>query len=51
MLFETNGTDSQQQEQIAYLKKRYRSVAMLSETSEDDPTQKRRKLFYLGDPS
>jgi hypothetical protein len=51
MLFETNGSDLQQQEQIAYLKKRYRSVELLSETSEDDLTQKRRKLFYLRDPS
>ena len=50
MLFETNGTPSQQQRQISYLRTRYRGVKLLSESSEDDPSQKHRKLFYLTEP-
>lgn len=47
MLFETNGTDAQQAEQEAYLRLKYADVQQLSEASEDDPSQKRRKLFWL----
>jgi hypothetical protein len=47
MLFETNGTDVQQEEQEAYLRQKYAGVRQLSEASEDDPSQKRRKLFWL----
>lgn len=50
MLFETNGDLLQQQQQIDYLRTRYQGVKLLSETSEDDPSQKDRKLFYLTDP-
>ncbi len=50
MLFETNGFASQQQEQIDHLRKRYRGVNLLSEASEDDPTEKERKLYYLTEP-
>lgn len=49
MLFESNGSDDQQREQIAYLKQRYASVTLLSDTSEDDPSQKARKLLYCTD--
>jgi bifunctional DNA-binding transcriptional regulator/antitoxin component of YhaV-PrlF toxin-antitoxin module len=50
MLFESNGTPEQQQEQINYLRSRYRQIDALAETSEDDPNQKLRKLFYLSQP-
>jgi len=46
MLFETNGTDQQQNAQITYLGNRYGSVERLAETSDDDPKQKLRMLFY-----
>jgi len=47
MLFESNGSVAQQNDQIAYLKARYKNVRLLSETSDDDPGQKYRKLFFL----
>lgn len=50
MLFETNGTDAQQAEQEGYLRTKYADVMQLSESSEDDPHQKRRKLFWLTQP-
>lgn len=50
MLFETNGSPSQQQDQIDYLRTKYAQADLLSETSEDDTSQKLRKLFYLGRP-
>jgi SAM-dependent methyltransferase len=50
MLFETNGFPAQQQKQIDYLRRRYRSVNLLAETSEDDPTEKERRLYHLTEP-
>ncbi len=50
MLFETNGSPLQQDQQINYLKTKYAVVDMLSESSDDDPGQKCRKLFYLTEP-
>jgi hypothetical protein len=50
MLFETNGSALQQDQQINYLKTKYSVVTMLSEMSDDDPIQKSRKLFYLTGP-
>ncbi len=50
MLFETTGSQQQQQQQIDYLRTRYRSVKLLAGTSEDDPIQKERKLLYLTEP-
>jgi hypothetical protein len=50
MLFETNGTALQQDQQISYLKSKYSGVDMLSEISDDDPIQKFRKLIYLTGP-
>ncbi|HEX5463639.1 MAG TPA: methyltransferase domain-containing protein [Burkholderiales bacterium] len=46
MVFESNGTESQQAAQIAYLKELYRDVTLLAEHSDDDPKQKKRKLFW-----
>lgn len=45
MVFETNGTDDQQDTQEQLLRTLYEDVTLLAETSEDDPSQKRRKLF------
>jgi hypothetical protein len=50
MLFETNGSALQQDQQIGYLKSKYSNVNMLAETSDDDPIQKSRKLLYLTNP-
>jgi hypothetical protein len=50
MLFETNGSPLQQNEQINYLRAKYSVVNMLSAISDDDPIQKFRKLFYLTGP-
>ena len=50
MIFESNGTQQQQEEQIAYLRTRYDSIGLLADSSEDDPTQKNRKLFHLTAP-
>ncbi len=46
MVFESNGTESQQAAQIAYLNELYRDVTLLAEHSDDDPKQKKRKLFW-----
>jgi hypothetical protein len=46
MLFETNGTNQQQGDQEQYLRVRYASVRLLSGSSNDDPGQKRRSLFW-----
>lgn len=45
-LFETNGKSTQQQEQINMLTNTFRTVTLLAQTSEDDPGQKNRKLFW-----
>ncbi len=45
LLFETNGSTEQQDEQVAYLQKCYSKVDLLSASSEDDPKQKKRKLL------
>lgn len=45
ILFESNGSDQQQDEQIAYLGKVCRTTELLAEASDDDPSQKRRKLL------
>jgi SAM-dependent methyltransferase len=45
LLFESNGSDIQQKEQIAYLKSIYREVLLINEISDDDPLQKKRKLL------
>jgi hypothetical protein len=50
MLFETNGTPLQQDQQLQYLRSKYAVVNMLSESSDDDPIQKSRKLVYLTQP-
>jgi SAM-dependent methyltransferase len=49
MIFETNGSAQQQADQLAHLRSRYRTVNVLSETSEDDPSQKNRALIHLLD--
>jgi len=46
LVFETNGKPEQQQEQIDYLRKVYKNVVLVTERSEDDPSQKLRQLYY-----
>jgi SAM-dependent methyltransferase len=46
MLFETNGTRDQQMAQMEHLRELYSSVSLLTESSDDDPGQKRRQLIY-----
>jgi SAM-dependent methyltransferase len=50
MLFETNGSSLQQDQQINYLKTKYSVLSMCSEMSDDDPVQKNRKLLFLTEP-
>ncbi len=45
LLFETNGSEKQQKEQIEYLYSIYKNVVLINEISNDDPLQKKRKLF------
>ena len=45
-LFETNGKNKQQQEQINVVTNNFANVITLAETSEDDPRQKNRKLLW-----
>jgi hypothetical protein len=45
VLFEANGTERQQQEQIEELGHAFRNVQMLADESDDDPTQRHRKLL------
>jgi hypothetical protein len=47
MLFETNGSPLQQDQQVNYLRTKYPVIKLLSEISDDDPIQKFRKLFHL----
>ena len=45
LVFESNGKDIQQEEQIDYLKSLFTKVELIHERSEDDATQKFRKLL------
>jgi SAM-dependent methyltransferase len=51
MLFESNGAEFQQDEQEKELRRQYDRVDLLAESSDDDPRQKRRRLFYCSCPS
>ncbi len=46
MMFESNGSVEQQQAQIDELKKHYATVELCAATSEDDPKQKKRQLWF-----
>lgn len=46
LLFESNGSPEQQNEQIEYLKTKYRSVDLLAGQSLDDLSQKSRRLYF-----
>lgn len=46
LVFESNGSDQQQTEQIDYLKKTFKNVQLIREKSDDDPSQKLRQLYY-----
>lgn len=45
LLFETNGSVAQQEEQVALLQTYFGHVTLLSKSSEDDPLQSERKLY------
>lgn len=45
LLFESNGRTEQQDEQIEYLRTKYNNVIQLSGRSEDDKSQKNRRLY------
>ncbi|WP_372369587.1 class I SAM-dependent methyltransferase [Candidatus Uabimicrobium sp. HlEnr_7] len=45
MIFESNGKQEKQEEQKAYLETKYAQVTLLSNTSDDDAKQKKRKLY------
>ncbi len=45
LLFESNGRKKVQDEQVAYLRSRYKNVQLLSDQSFDDSGQKSRKLY------
>ena len=51
LLFESNGSDQQQSEQIAYLGEVFQDVRTLAKTSEDDPGQKKRQLLIAHNPA
>jgi SAM-dependent methyltransferase len=50
MMFESNGSLEQLDEQEAYLRRTFRVVDCLSDASHDDPGQKQRKLYFCSDP-
>ena len=45
LLFESNGSESQQAEQITYLQSRYSQLIKIRDSSSDDADQRKRKLF------
>lgn len=45
MVFETNGTDKQQRDQIKFLNETYSSVKLLSSSSSDDDARNKRQLL------
>lgn len=46
LLFETNGTEHQQYEQLSELKRIFRNVTLIADRSEDDPHNKLRQLYF-----
>ncbi|WP_434303295.1 hypothetical protein [Clostridium botulinum] len=48
LLFETNGTEKQQSEQIEELKKYYKNIQLIEKVSNDDPGQPYRMLVLCG---
>lgn len=48
LLFESNGTDEQQAEQLECVRQHYRHVTQLSDQSNDDPRHKDRRLYLCG---
>lgn len=50
LLFETNGTAQQQEEQVLYLKQCYKKTVLVDSSSMDDPIQHNRILIYCENP-
>ncbi|NQX90246.1 MAG: methyltransferase [Halioglobus sp.] len=49
MLFESNGSNAQQDEQAVFLKQIYGKVELIAGDSPDDPSQKNRRLYLCSD--
>lgn len=49
LLFESNGSEAQQSEQLEYLHKRYKRITLVENASHDDPLQPMRRLFLCED--
>jgi hypothetical protein len=45
LIFESNGKPEQQNEQVDFLKTIYSQIDLINEKSEDDPSQKSRRLY------
>lgn len=45
-LFETNGKKTEQAEQVEFLKTLYKTVLLIREKSNDDPSQTKRQLYF-----
>ena len=50
MLFETNGTLLQQEEQATLIKHYYKDVSLIAKNSLDDPGKKQRQLYFCSHP-
>ncbi len=46
LVFESNGSEQQQRDQINYLKSTFDKVQLIREKSDDDPSQKNRQLYF-----
>ena len=46
LIFESNGKPDQQDEQISFIKTIYSQIDLINEKSEDDPSQKNRRLYF-----
>jgi len=45
LIFESNGKPEQQDEQVEFIKTIYSKIELINEKSEDDPSQKNRRLY------
>lgn len=50
LLFEADGNEQQQNEQLRFINSIYREVQLLSEQSDDDPTYSKRKMYRCESP-
>lgn len=50
LLFETNGSHQQQNDQVFFLREQFASVDLIRDSSPDDPGQKARRLYICPNP-